>query len=77
MEPYKNILITGSACFIGYSLSYELLQTDINVIGIDSISDYYDINLKRERHNILKKNKNFHSWCQMSKHLSLRTPCIS
>ncbi len=55
----KKVLVTGSAGFIGFSLSKRLLDSGINVIGIDSITDYYDICLKRERHNILNKNKNF------------------
>ena len=47
----KTILVTGAAGFIGSNLSKRLL-TDfegIKVIGIDSITDYYDVNLKQER----------------------------
>ena len=47
----KTILVTGAAGFIGSNLSKRLL-TDfegIKVIGIDSITDYYDVNLKYER----------------------------
>ena len=47
----KTILVTGAAGFIGSNLSKRLL-TDfegIKVIGIDSITDYYDVHLKHER----------------------------
>ena len=47
----KTILVTGAAGFIGSNLSKRLL-TDfegIKVIGIDSITDYYDVHLKYER----------------------------
>ena len=47
----KTILVTGAAGFIGGNLSKRLL-TDfegIKVIGIDSITDYYDVHLKYER----------------------------
>tara|TARA_B100001093_G_scaffold247856_1_gene237319 strand:+ start:2573 stop:3583 length:1011 start_codon:yes stop_codon:yes gene_type:complete len=56
----KKILITGSAGFIGFHLSKFLLDTKNTVIGIDSISNYYDVKLKNSRLNILKKNKNFY-----------------
>lgn len=47
----KTILVTGAAGFIGSNLAKRLL-TDfdgIKVIGIDSITDYYDVRLKHER----------------------------
>jgi len=54
-----NILITGSAGFIGYHLSKKILRKNIQVIGIDNINKYYDINLKKNRIKDLKKNKKF------------------
>ena len=47
----KTILITGAAGFIGANLALRLLRDfpDCRVIGIDSITDYYDVSLKHER----------------------------
>lgn len=53
-----QILLTGTAGFIGFHLCKALLDKGFKVIGIDNINDYYDINLKKTRLNLLKKNKN-------------------
>lgn len=57
MQPFnislsnKTVLITGIAGFIGSYLALELLKREpsIRIVGIDSITDYYDISLKEER----------------------------
>jgi UDP-glucuronate 4-epimerase len=55
-----NILITGVAGFIGSQLAKTLLQDfNCNVMGIDNFSDYYDVNLKTNRIEILNKYSNF------------------
>ena len=55
-----KIVVTGSAGFIGFHLSKKLLQNKKNtVIGIDSISSYYSIQIKKKRLTLLNKNKNF------------------
>ena len=55
-----NILITGSAGFIGFNLSKNLLnKKGYKIIGIDNFNDYYDVNLKKRRNKILKKFKNY------------------
>jgi len=45
----KTYLITGSAGFIGFYLSEKLLKLGYQVIGIDNLNNYYDVNLKHER----------------------------
>lgn len=64
MQPYnitlngKTVLVTGVAGFIGSNLAKRLLTdyADLRVIGIDSITDYYDVSLKYDR---LKKLEEF------------------
>lgn len=45
----KVILVTGAAGFIGYHLCKKLLEEGYQVIGLDNINDYYDVNLKYAR----------------------------
>ena len=54
-----KVFITGTAGFIGFHLAKLLLKEGFKVHGYDSINDYYDINLKIARQNILLKDKNF------------------
>lgn len=51
----KTIFVTGVAGFIGSYLCKKLLETfsDIKIIGIDCITDYYDVSLKEERLKML------------------------
>lgn len=44
-----KILVTGTAGFIGYHLAVSLLQRGDEVVGLDSINEYYDVNLKYGR----------------------------
>jgi len=44
-----NILVTGAAGFIGYSLAARLLARGDTVLGIDNLNDYYDVALKEAR----------------------------
>ena len=55
----KKILITGAAGFIGFHLSKRLIQEDYKVTGIDNMSDYYDVDLKNARLDILLKGDSF------------------
>ncbi len=54
-----HILVTGCAGFIGYHLVVKLISAKHNVIGIDNLNNYYDIELKKNRVKLLKKYKNF------------------
>jgi UDP-glucuronate 4-epimerase len=54
-----KILVTGAAGFIGFHVSKRLLESDYEVIGLDNINDYYDINLKKDRLKNLKDYKRF------------------
>ena len=44
-----KVLITGSAGFIGSALSLRLLERGDEVVGIDNLNDYYDVELKKTR----------------------------
>jgi len=55
----KKILITGAAGFIGYHLSKRLIEEGHEVVGIDSLNNYYDINLKLARVDQLRNQKKF------------------
>lgn len=50
-------LVTGVAGFIGFHLAKKLLEMNFNVVGIDNINDYYDVNLKFNRLNELGVQK--------------------
>lgn len=54
-----KILVTGSAGFIGFSLSLELLKRGYSVVGIDNFNDYYDVRLKEDRNKILEEYDNY------------------
>ncbi len=59
ISEFKNILITGTAGFIGFHLAKRLLANGFSVFGVDNLNDYYDVNLKKDRLKILKANLNF------------------
>lgn len=51
-----KILVTGAAGFIGAAVSQYLINRGDQVVGIDNINDYYDINLKHARLNEIKSS---------------------
>ncbi|MGY9018376.1 MAG: GDP-mannose 4,6-dehydratase [Alphaproteobacteria bacterium] len=53
------ILVTGAAGFIGYHVSEALLARGEEVVGVDNVNDYYDVNLKRARLERLQKHNGF------------------
>ena len=54
-----KILITGTAGFIGSTLALKLLARGDEVIGIDNVNDYYDVNLKLARLERVKAHAGF------------------
>lgn len=57
----KTILVTGAAGFIGSNLAQRLLSDveGVHVVGLDNMNNYYDVQLKRDRLEALKKHSSF------------------
>ncbi len=55
----EKILVTGAAGFIGSKICEELLNRDIEVLGIDNLNSYYDVALKKWRVDRLKEYRGF------------------
>jgi len=55
----SKVLVTGVAGFIGFSLCKRLLNLGDDVLGIDNLNDYYDVNLKYDRLKLLESRKDF------------------
>mgnify|MGYP001326544054 CR=1 FL=1 len=71
-----TILVTGSAGFIGSALTQRLLKNEENVVGLDNLNSYYDVNLKLSRldqiYNVQENSKgnfNFHKFAIEEKEL--------
>jgi len=47
--PYRRVLVTGVAGFIGFHLAKRLLDDGCHVTGVDNLNDYYDVSLKEAR----------------------------
>ena len=61
-QTKKVVFITGSSGFVGFHLASFFLSNDWQVIGLDALTDYYDVNLKKARQKLLCKNANFHNY---------------
>ncbi|MBD8490907.1 NAD-dependent epimerase [Echinicola sp. CAU 1574] len=55
-------LVTGTAGFIGFHVAKKLLERGDEVVGVDSVNDYYDVNLKYERLKVSGINKEEIEW---------------
>lgn len=55
----STALVTGSAGFIGFHCCRNLLLQGWKVIGVDNLSDYYDVALKESRESLLREFENF------------------
>ncbi len=70
----KNILVTGAAGFIGYSLVERFLkEKEINIIGIDNINSYYNPLLKQRRIELLNHKDQNKQWKFFKVHLKDKT----
>lgn len=59
MKQPRTALVTGAAGFIGYFTCKRLLADGFRVIGVDNLSDYYDVRLKERRQSELLQNPGF------------------
>lgn len=55
----RTALVTGSAGFIGYFTAQALLEAGWHVVGIDAMTDYYDVGLKEQRRAMLRQHPRF------------------
>lgn len=55
----RKILVTGSAGFIGYHLAKALLASGAHVVGVDNLTPYYSLQLKRDRLRQLEGHPRF------------------
>ncbi|MBN2032135.1 MAG: NAD-dependent epimerase [Deltaproteobacteria bacterium] len=70
-----NVLVTGSAGFIGSFTAARLVERGDEVVGIDNINDYYDVNLKYgrlERDGIAREKAESGEWVKSAKYPTYR-----
>ena len=61
IEKQKIALVTGAAGFIGYHISKRLLDEGWRVVGLDCMSDYYEVSLKERRESMLLQRASYRS----------------
>jgi UDP-glucuronate 4-epimerase len=54
-----KVFITGTAGFVGFHLARRMLGEGHTVLGLDGLTDYYDVGLKRRRHAVLAQSAGF------------------
>lgn len=57
----KTALVTGAAGFIGFHISKKLLDDGWRIVGLDCISDYYEVSLKERRESMLLQSASYRS----------------
>jgi UDP-glucuronate 4-epimerase len=55
----SKVLVTGAAGFIGFHLCRRLLEREDEVVGLDNLNEYYDVNLKINRLRQIARERNF------------------
>jgi UDP-glucuronate 4-epimerase len=55
----QHVFLTGAAGFIGFHVANALLDQGVAVMGVDNLNDYYPIQLKRDRLELLAKREGF------------------
>lgn len=58
-QQQRTAFVTGTSGFIGYFTAKRLLEDGWRVIGLDAMSDYYDVKLKERRRSMLLQNEGF------------------
>ena len=58
--PQETIIVTGVAGFIGFHTARRLLDLGHQVVGIDSLNDYYEVSLKNARLAEIRDQSGFH-----------------
>ena len=72
----RKVLVTGSAGFIGFHTASRLLAEGEEVVGADNLNSYYDVDLKIERNNLLRKSSNYFFECSdLADEQRLQTLC--
>jgi len=61
--PARTALVTGSSGFIGFHTANALLDQGWKVIGLDAMTDYYDVSLKKARLAQLEARSGFQQTC--------------
>ena len=55
----KKVIITGAAGFIGSFVAKNFLDNNFQVLGLDSLNDYYGVELKKNRLKMVAKSANY------------------